>query len=48
MKARRVKRLDAGARLDENAARIVSTRLAEMRSFAPRRSTPRTRSRSTT
>jgi hypothetical protein len=35
MKARRVKRLDAAASLDENAARIVSTRLAEMRSFAP-------------
>ncbi len=35
MKARRVKRLDPSASLEENAARIVSVRLEEMRSFAP-------------
>ena len=35
MKARRVKRLDPAAPLEENAARIISTRLAEMRSFTP-------------
>jgi len=35
MKARRVKRLDPDVSLEENAARIVSVRLAEMRSFAP-------------
>ena len=35
MKAQRVKRLDPAAPLEENAARIVSVRLDEMRSFAP-------------
>ena len=36
MKARRVKKLDPGRPLAENAARIVSIRLDEMRSFAPK------------
>jgi len=36
MKARRVKKLDARGPLSENAARIVSVRLDEMRSFAPK------------
>ncbi len=36
MKARRVKGLDPGAPLDENARRIVGVRLAELRSFAPK------------
>ena len=36
MKARRVKKLDPGAPLAENAARIVKVRLDELRSFAPR------------
>jgi hypothetical protein len=35
VKARRVKRLDPAASLEENTARIVSVRLAEMRSFVP-------------
>lgn len=35
MKPRRVKKLDPGAPLVENAARIVMVRLDEMRSFAP-------------
>jgi hypothetical protein len=35
VKARRVKRLDPGASLEENAARIVSVRLAELRAFVP-------------
>ena len=35
MKARRVKRLDPAAPLEENAARIVAVRLDEMRSFTP-------------
>lgn len=35
MKARRVKKLDPGAPLADNAARIIRVRLAEMRSFAP-------------
>ena len=35
MKARKVKRLDPEATLEENAARIISLRLAEMRSFTP-------------
>ena len=34
MKARKVKKLDPAARLDINAARIVRTRLEELRSFA--------------
>ena len=41
MKARRVKRLDPAASLEENAARIVSVRLDEMRSFAPARARAR-------
>jgi hypothetical protein len=36
LKARRVKKLDTGAPLVENAARIVRVRLDELRSFAPR------------
>ncbi len=36
MKARRVKRLDPEGTLVENAARIIETRLDELRSFAPR------------
>ena len=36
MKARRVKKLDPTRTLAENAARIVSVRLDELRSFAPR------------
>jgi hypothetical protein len=36
VKARRVKGLDTGASLEENAARIVAVRLDEMRSFIPR------------
>lgn len=36
MKARRVKKLDPGAPLVENAARIVRVRLGELQSFAPR------------
>jgi hypothetical protein len=36
VKARRVKKLDPGAPLAENAARIVKVRLDELRSFAPR------------
>jgi CHAD domain len=35
MKARRVKKLDPGRTLAENAARIVLVRLDELRSFAP-------------
>ena len=35
MKARKVKGLDPGEPLIENAARIVTTRLGELRSFAP-------------
>jgi CHAD domain len=35
VKARRVKKLDPAAPLDENAARIIRTRLDELRSFAP-------------
>ncbi len=35
MKARRVKKLDPGQPLADNAARIVRVRLQEMRSFAP-------------
>jgi hypothetical protein len=35
LKARKVKKLDAASRLDENAARIVRTRVEELRSFAP-------------
>ena len=35
MKARRVKRLDPAASLEENASRIISTRLGELRSFVP-------------
>jgi hypothetical protein len=35
MKAKRVKRLDPQASLEENAARIVSVRLDELRSFVP-------------
>jgi hypothetical protein len=35
MKARRVKRLDPRTSLGENAARIVSVRLKELRSFVP-------------
>lgn len=35
MKARKVKKLDPGAPLSENAARIVRVRLDELRSFAP-------------
>ena len=34
MKARRVKKLDPGAPLEENAAKIVRVRLEELRSFA--------------
>lgn len=36
MKAKRVKRLDPGGPLAENAARIVRVRLEELRSFTPR------------
>ena len=36
MKAKRVKKLDHGEPLADNAARIVRVRLKEMRSFAPR------------
>src|SRR4051794_20890431 len=36
MKARRVKKLDPSGSLGENAARIVTVRLDEMRSFAPK------------
>jgi hypothetical protein len=36
LKARRVKKLDPGEPLADNAARIVRVRLEEMRSFAPR------------
>ena len=36
MKARRVKKLDPGESLADNAARIIRVRLQEMRSFAPR------------
>jgi CHAD domain len=36
VKARRVKKLDPAGSLVENAARIVTVRLDEMRSFAPR------------
>jgi hypothetical protein len=35
VKARKVKKLDTTAPLDENAARIVRKRVAELRSFAP-------------
>ena len=35
MKARKVKKLDPAAPLDENAARIIHTRLDELRSFVP-------------
>jgi CHAD domain len=35
VKPRKVKKLDPGGPLVENAARIIATRLAEMRSFAP-------------
>lgn len=35
MKAKRVKKLDPALPLDENAARIIRTRLEELRSFAP-------------
>jgi hypothetical protein len=35
VKARRIKKLDPSARLDQNAARIVRTRLRELLSFAP-------------
>jgi CHAD domain-containing protein len=35
MKARRIKKLDPGAPLIDNAARIIPVRLAELRSFAP-------------
>ncbi len=35
MKARKVKGLDPGGRLADNAARIVAVRLEELRSFAP-------------
>lgn len=36
MKARKVKGLDPNGRLDENALRIVSVRVEELRSFAPK------------
>ena len=35
MKARRVKNLDPAAALDQNAARIIGSRLEELRSFGP-------------
>jgi hypothetical protein len=35
VKARKVKKLDPAAALDKNAARIIRTRLQELRSFAP-------------
>jgi CHAD domain-containing protein len=35
VKARKVKKLDPAGRLDANAARIVRTRVEELRSFAP-------------
>jgi hypothetical protein len=35
LKARKVRKLDPAAPLDENAARIVRTRVDELRSFAP-------------
>ena len=41
MKARHVKKLDPGAPLAENAARIVRVRLEELRSFAPAALEPR-------
>ncbi len=41
MKARSVKKLDPGARLDENAARIVLVRLAEVRELAPKALKPK-------
>jgi hypothetical protein len=40
VKAKRVKKLDPGAPLADNAARIIRVRLDEMRSFAPRALTP--------
>lgn len=36
MKARKVKGLDPGGSLEENARRIVATRVSELRSFDPR------------
>ena len=36
MKAKRVKKLDPGGRLDDNAARLLRVRLDELVSFAPR------------
>jgi hypothetical protein len=41
LKARRVKRLDPGRSLAENASRIVLTRLDELRSFVPEALDPR-------
>jgi hypothetical protein len=35
VKARKVKKLDPATRFDRNAARIIRTRLAELRSFVP-------------
>jgi CHAD domain len=35
VKARKVKKLDSAASLDQNAARIILSRLRELRSFAP-------------
>jgi CHAD domain len=40
VKARKVKKLDGAARFDENAARIVRTRLDELRSFVPQAFAP--------
>jgi CHAD domain len=40
VKARKVKKLDATAPLGENAARIVRTRVAELRSFVPEALSP--------
>jgi CHAD domain len=40
VKARRVKKLDPAAALDQNAARIIRSRLDELRSFAPEALTP--------
>jgi hypothetical protein len=41
VKARRVKRLDPDGRLDENAARIVAVRLAEVKDLAPKALKPK-------
>jgi hypothetical protein len=40
VKARKVKKLDVAGPLDENAARIIRTRVGELRSFAPQALAP--------